>query len=46
SGEADAIEAAIETVLGQGYRTGDIAAGMPSVGTQEMTDKIIQVLLA
>ena len=44
--EADAIEAAIETVLGQGYRTGDIAAGQTSIGTKEMTDRIIDALKA
>ena len=44
--EADAIEAAIETVLEQGYRTGDIAAGKPSVGTEEITDRIIEALKA
>ena len=44
--EADAIEAAVETVLAQGYRTGDIAAGMPSIGTKEMTEKIVQALQA
>ncbi len=44
--EADTIEAAIETVLEQGYRTGDIAAGKPSVGTKEITDRIIDALKA
>ncbi len=44
--EADAVEAAIETVLGQGYRTSDIAAGKPAIGTKEMTDKIIRALQA
>ena len=39
--EADAIEAAIDVVLAGGTRTGDIAAGMPSVSTAEMTAKII-----
>jgi 3-isopropylmalate dehydrogenase len=40
--EADAVEAAVEAVLKQGYRTGDIAAGMPSVGTARMTKEIIK----
>ncbi len=40
--EADAMEAAIGAVLAKGCRTGDIAAGMPSVGTAEMTKEIIQ----
>jgi len=44
--EADAVEAAVETVLEQGYRTGDIAAGGPAVGTQEITKKIIEALEA
>lgn len=44
--EADAMEAAVEAVLAQGYRTGDIAAGMPSVGTKEITEKIIQAFKA
>jgi 3-isopropylmalate dehydrogenase len=44
--EADAVEAAIEAVLAKGYRTGDIAAGMPSVGTKVMTQKIIEAMEA
>ncbi|MBN1777332.1 MAG: 3-isopropylmalate dehydrogenase [Clostridiales bacterium] len=44
--EADAIEAAVEAVLEQGYRTGDIAAGGLSVGTKEITEKIIEALEA
>lgn len=40
--EADAVETAVEAVLKQGYRTGDIAAGMPSVGTAEMTKAIVK----
>jgi 3-isopropylmalate dehydrogenase len=39
--EADAVEAAVVAVLSQGYRTKDIAAGMPSVGTADMTKQII-----
>ncbi|HPF88078.1 MAG TPA: 3-isopropylmalate dehydrogenase [Candidatus Limiplasma sp.] len=42
--EADAVEAAVEKVLEKGYRTRDIAAGMPAVGTAEMTEKIIEML--
>jgi 3-isopropylmalate dehydrogenase len=42
--EADAVEAAVGAVLAKGYRTGDIAAGMPSVGTVEMTAKIIEAI--
>ena len=44
--EADAVEAAIDAVLAQGYRTGDIAAGMPAIGTKEMTQRIVEKLLA
>ena len=41
--EADLIENAIQTVLSQGYRTGDIAApGTTLVGTKEMGDRILQ----
>jgi len=44
--EADAIEAAIDAVLAKGCRTGDIAAGMPSIGTKEMTENIIEAIEA
>ncbi|MFH1511837.1 MAG: 3-isopropylmalate dehydrogenase [Bacillota bacterium] len=44
--EADAIEAAIGKVLALGCRTKDIAAGMPSVGTKEITKKIIAAIEA
>ncbi len=40
--EADAVEAAVEAVLEQGLRTKDIAAGMPSVGTEEITEAILR----
>ena len=41
--EADRIENAIQAVLGQGCRTGDIAApGTTLVGTKEMSDRILQ----
>ena len=43
--EADAVEAAVEAVLAQGFRTGDIAAGMPSVGTKEITKKIVDAIV-
>ena len=42
---ADKIEAAVNTVLDQGYRTGDIAAqGDTVIGTEEMGDKIVEAL--
>jgi 3-isopropylmalate dehydrogenase len=42
---ADKIEAAVNTVLDLGYRTGDIAAkGDTVVGTEEMGDKVVQAL--
>jgi len=42
---ADKIEAAVNTVLDQGYRTGDImAAGMTAVGCQGMGDAILEAL--
>jgi 3-isopropylmalate dehydrogenase len=34
--EAVAIEQAVDRVLAKGYRTADLAAGGPSVGTVEM----------
>ena len=44
---ARAIEAAVETVLDQGYRTGDIMqAGCTRVGTVEMGDRICDALRA
>jgi 3-isopropylmalate dehydrogenase len=44
---ARAIEAAVETVLDQGYRTGDIMqAGCTRVGTVEMGDRICEALRA
>ena len=43
--EADAIENAIETVLRDGYRTGDIyTEGMKKLGTTAMTEQIIASL--
>ena len=42
---ADKIEAAVNTVLDLGYRTGDIAVkGDTVVGTEEMGDKVVQAL--
>ena len=42
---ADKIEAAVSTVLDQGYRTGDIAAqGDTIVGTEEMGDLVVAAL--
>ena len=39
--EADAVEAAVEKVLQDGYRTIDIMSeGMTQIGTQEMGDRI------
>lgn len=42
--EAAAIEAAVDEVLAAGHRTGDIAAGGASLGTQEMSEKVIEAL--
>ncbi|MCA9128417.1 MAG: 3-isopropylmalate dehydrogenase [Planctomycetales bacterium] len=43
--EADAVEAAVQAVLAAGYRTADIARkGEPSLGTVEMTDKVLEKL--
>lgn len=43
--EADALEAAIKKVLGQGLRTGDIMQdGMKKIGTTEMGDAILAAL--
>lgn len=42
---ADRIETAIQTVLAEGYRTGDImSTGMKPVGCQEMGDRILAAL--
>ena len=42
---ADLIEAAVDTVLNQGYRTGDImAADMTAVGCQAMGTALLKVL--
>jgi 3-isopropylmalate dehydrogenase len=42
--EADSVEKAIERVLIAGVRTADLAAGGPSVSTNEMTDRIVAAL--
>jgi 3-isopropylmalate dehydrogenase len=42
--EATAIEAAVNTVLDQGHRTMDIAAGGPSIGTEEMGARVVDAL--
>lgn len=44
--EAAAIEAAVDGVLAAGFRTRDIAAGAPSLGTVEMGTKVIEALAA
>ena len=45
SAEAEAIEKAVDTVLNQGHRTGDIARkGESPLGTAEMTEKVTQAL--
>ncbi len=44
SEEADAIEAAVGKFLADGYRTPDIAAGRPFVGTVECGDLIAQFI--
>jgi 3-isopropylmalate dehydrogenase len=45
--EADAVEAAVESVLDQGYRTPDLAwSGEEKVGTTEMGDLLIRTLSA
>ncbi|TCT16332.1 3-isopropylmalate dehydrogenase [Natranaerovirga pectinivora] len=42
--EADAVENAVKLVLEKGYRTKDICAGAPSIGTDEMGDLIVKEL--
>lgn len=44
--EAAAVETAVETVLNQGYRTADIAAGGESIGTEAMGTLVTQAVLA
>ena len=43
--EAARLEKAVDTVLAEGYRTGDIMQpGMTKVGTTAMTDAILKAL--
>lgn len=42
--EAAAVEAAVERVVDAGHRTADIAAGGPSIGTQEMGALVVTAL--
>lgn len=44
SAESDAIVNAVDRVLAEGYRTADLAHGGESIGTVEMTDRIIERL--
>ena len=44
SAESDAIVGAVDKVLNEGYRTADLAHGGESLGTVEITDKIIERL--
>jgi 3-isopropylmalate dehydrogenase len=44
--EAVAVENAVDHVLGAGFRTQDIAAGGPAIGTVEMGTKIVDQLTA
>lgn len=42
--EAAAVEQAVDRVLAAGWRTRDIAAGAPAIGTVEMGTKVIEAL--
>lgn len=47
SAAADAIDSAVKTVIGQGYRTGDLYTGAPGeikVGTSQMGDAILAAI--
>ncbi len=44
SRESDAIVSAVDKVLEAGYRTADLSHGAPSLGTKEITDKIIECI--
>ena len=45
AGQADRIEAAVQSVLAQGLRTADIyEPGMKQVGTKEMGEAVIKAL--
>ena len=41
---ASAIERAVEQALKQGWRTADIAAGKPAIGTREMGDIVCRLI--
>ncbi|MEZ4629079.1 MAG: isocitrate/isopropylmalate family dehydrogenase, partial [Eubacteriales bacterium] len=41
---ADAIERAVQKTLEEGWRTVDIAAGKPSIGTKEMGDVVCRLI--
>jgi 3-isopropylmalate dehydrogenase len=41
---ADKVDAAVQAVLEQGLRTGDIAAGGPSIGTAAMGNAVVAAL--
>jgi len=43
--EADAVEAAVTSVLNDGWRTADIAQGQSSIATREMGDRVAAALL-
>jgi 3-isopropylmalate dehydrogenase len=42
--EAQAVEQAVHAVLEDGYRTADIAAGGPAIGTTAMGDHVVRML--
>lgn len=42
--EAAVVERAVSAVLDQGHRTPDIAAGAPSIGTVQMSDRVLEEL--
>ena len=44
SRESNAIVSAVDKVLEAGYRTADLSHGAPSLGTKEITDKIIECI--
>jgi 3-isopropylmalate dehydrogenase len=44
--EAERIEKAVRTVLAQGHRTADLVPrGQPSIGTEAMTDRVLDALM-
>ena len=42
--EADAVEAAVNSVLQAGHRTADLARGKPSIGTDEMGSQVVAAI--